>query len=321
MRKLFALLLTGCAILMLVSAGLEQPAAAAEETGSTLTEELVAPAEKPEDTSQASEEGETAEDPAQAQESPAEEELDRCLLVDGRPVVKEAARTTIGGATYVSLGVMAKTLDPAAQIDWDAESQTVTVTTDALKLTATVGELYLIANDRYLYLQDGVQLIDGKTMVTLDAISKAFDAVNGWDAEAGVFTVTRGSGAIQSGSEFYDQESLFWLSRVIMAESGNQPLKGRVAVGNVVLNRVKGDKWPNTIHGVLAQRNQFTTYRGGALANCKPNALSVIAAKLALDGGVVREVAGAHYFDGAPNSWAARHRPLLGVIGGHRFYG
>lgn len=93
-----------------------------------------------------------------------------------------------------------------------------------------------------------------------------------------------------------------------------------MAVGNVILNRVNHPSFPNTIEGVLAQKNQFTTYRSGRIANSTPNAQSVIAAKLVLDGGVVEETKNALYFDSTPNSWAARNRTCIAVIGGHRFY-
>ena len=83
-----------------------------------------------------------------------------------------------------------------------------------------------------------------------------------------------------------------------------------MAVGNVVLNRVNDPIYPNTIVGVLAQKNQFTTYQSGKLAYRTPNENSVIAAKLVLDGGVVEETKGATHFDSCSNSWASRHKTV-----------
>ena len=197
---------------------------------------------------------------------------------------------------------------------------TATVTTPALRLTAKVGQLYLEANGRYLYLPEGVQLSGGRVIVPLWAVAEAFGATVGWNAATGTVTVTRGSGAIQPGDSYYNQEDLFWLSRVIYAESGNQSLEGKMAVGNVVMNRVKHPSFPSTIEGVLAQKNQFTTYWSGHIGRSSPNAESVIAAKLVLDGGVVEEVKNALYFDSAASSWASRNRTCVAVIGGHRFY-
>ena len=316
-RKLFALLLSGLAVILLMGAGVDQTALAAAPVSSSIrTEEPAAPVEEPLD--------EIETEPA-SEEAPVvveQPELDKILLLDGHPVPKTAGRTTIGGMTYVSLRVMSQQLDTSAQVSWDAQNDLVTVTTEKLTITAKEGELYIVANGRYLYMPEGVQVLDGQMMVSLDALAKAFDATTGWDAQEGRFLVTRGSGAILPGDEFYREDELFWMSRIIFAESGNQILEGKMAVGNVVLNRVNHSIWPDTIFDVISQRNQFSTYKNGRLANRTPNAGSVIAAKLVLDGGVVEEVADAYYFDAfLDRSWAARNKAVLAVIGGHRFYG
>lgn len=313
-RKLFALLLSGLAIILLMGAGVD-PMVQAVQAANSAQEELVAPAQEP---------ANQIEDIAQSEQQISAEpapEVDRILLVDGEPVQKTVGRMTVGGETYVSLKAMAQHLDPSVVVAWDADQRTVTLTSQSLTLTATAGKLYIKANDRYLYLPEGVQLIDGVMMVGLDALAKAFDATTGWDAETGTFTVTRGSGAILHGDQYYNENDLFWLSRVIFAESGNQILEGKMAVGNVVMNRVNHSIWPDTIRGVISQKNQFSTWRGGAIANRTPNAESVIAAKLVLDGGVVEEIKDAYFFDAFCNSWALRNKTVLAVIGGHRFYG
>ena len=94
-----------------------------------------------------------------------------------------------------------------------------------------------------------------------------------------------------------------------------------MAVGNVVLNRVADPIFPDTVEGVLAQKNQFSTYKSGVLAATEPSENSTIAAKLVMDGGVVEETIGALYFDSGSNSWAARNKDLIATIGGHKFYG
>lgn len=322
-RKLLALLLSGLAIILLMGAGVDQTVLAAEAVASSIrTEEPSAPVVEPVDPIQTEQ---TADIPAEpVQEAPVEA-LDRILLVDGQPVPKTVGRTTIGGMTYVSVKVMSQQLDTTAQVAWDTESRVVTVTTENLTLTAKVGQKYLVANGRYLYLPEGVILTEeGQAMVSLDALVKAFDATLGWDGENGTFVVTRGSGAIESGDDFYGENDLFWLSRVIYAESGNQVLEGKMGVGIVVLNRVndRSDIWPDSIKGVIAQRNQFSTYKNGRLANRTPNAESIVAAKLVLDGGMVEEVKHAFFFDTfKERSWAARNKTVVAAIGGHRFYG
>ncbi|MBR4098415.1 MAG: cell wall hydrolase [Clostridium sp.] len=248
------------------------------------------------------------------------DQLDPSVRIDGEYAPADICKVQEDGTTYVALAAMAAALDSEIQVNWDQNSETVTITTSQLKLTAKVGQLYLEANGRYLYIPERIQLVDGKVTVPLWAVTKAFDAKLSWDDASDTVLITRGSGALQSGDTFYNHESLFWLSRVIHAESGNQPLEGKMAVGNVIMNRVESPIFPNTVQGVLAQKNQFSTYKKGALANRTPNAGSVIAAKLVLDGGEVEETENALYFDSCSTSWAARNKTYVATIGGHKFY-
>ena len=131
-----------------------------------------------------------------------------------------------------------------------------------------------------------------------------------WDPQAGVALTTPGPEAGE----------LYWLSHIINAESGNQPLSGKIAVGNVVLNRVANPRFPDTVYEVIHQRGQFTPVSNGSI-KLTPNAESVIAAKLCLDG--ANTVGNALYFLNprtASNSWASRTRPYVATIGAHAFY-
>lgn len=316
-HKLFSVVLCGFALILLTGAG-----AAEAETGVLLMDEEIGEAAQQVETLYTEAELPETAVPAAEGVSPQEltEQIDTALCVDGEYVSVEVARVQHDGVTYVALAPMAKELDESVQIGWDGSSSTVTVKSSKLSLTAKVGQPYIQANGRYLYVPEGVQMVGGKVTVPLSVLVKAFDARLSWDAASGTAVVNRGSGAIQSGDSYYNQDDLFWLSRIIQAECGNQPLEGRMAVGNVVLNRVKNPAFPSTVKGVLSQKNQFTTWKNGALANRTPNATSVIAAKLVLDGGEVESTKGATFFDSNSNSWAARNKTCVAVIGNHKFY-
>ena len=313
-RKLCSLLISSFAVLLLMGAGVEEDSAAlVDESGSEAVQTAATQVETEEQAEPAS---------AVSGESVLSqvEEVDPTLTVDGQPVSTDVAKTYRGDTTYVALVPMSKCLDSTVQSKWDAGTRTATVHNDKLVLTAKAGDLYLTVNGRYFYTPEGIQIENGKIMVPLSALVKAFDGSLTWNGTTGMTAVTRGSGAAKFGEQYYNADDLFWLSRVIYTESGNQPLEGKMAVGNVVMNRVKHPSFPGTIEGVLAQKNQFTTYWSGHIARSTPNAESVIAAKLVLDGGVVEEVKNALYFDSAANSWASRNRTCVAVIGGHRFY-
>lgn len=313
-RKLCSLLISSFAVLLLMGAGVEEDSAAlVDESGSESVQTAAARVG-------AEEQAEPASAVSGESVLSQVEEVDPTLTVDGQPVSTDVAKTYRGDTTYVALVPMSKCLDSTILSKWDAGTRTATVHNDKLVLKATVGNLYLTVNNRYFYAPEGIQIENGQVMVPLSALVKAFDGSLTWNGSTGITAVTRGSGAAKFGEQYYNADDLFWLSRVIYTESGNQPLEGKMAVGNVVMNRVKHPSFPGTIEEVLAQKNQFTTYWSGHIARSTPNAESVIAAKLVLDGGVVEEVKNALYFDSAANSWASRNRTCVAVIGGHRFY-
>ena len=220
-RKLFSVLLCGFALILLTGAGVAESDVQAVMIGEGEPAAAYAGTELP-----------AAAVPAAQGVSPQElaEQIDTALCVDGEYVSTETCRVQKDGVTYVALAPMAKVLDPVVQITWDAAAATAALKTEKLTLTARVGQLYVQANGRYLYVPEGVQMVDGKVTVPLSVLTKAFDARLSWDGASGTVMVNRGSGAIQSGDSFYDANGLFWLSRIIQAESGNQPLEGRVAV-------------------------------------------------------------------------------------------
>ena len=56
------------------------------------------------------------------------------------------------------------------------------------------------------------------------------------------------------------------LANLIFCEARGEPYAGQVAVGAVVMNRVLSSKFPNTVVGVIYQRNQFEPVNNGSLA-------------------------------------------------------
>ena len=54
---------------------------------------------------------------------------------------------------------------------------------------------------------------------------------------------------------------IYELANVIFHEARGEPLIGQIAVGWVVLNRVKDSRFPSTIRGVVWQRGQFQNIR------------------------------------------------------------
>ncbi|QUH21198.1 cell wall hydrolase [Alkaliphilus sp. B6464] len=119
-------------------------------------------------------------------------------------------------------------------------------------------------------------------------------------------------------------EDLYWLSRVIHAEAQGESYEGKVAVGNVIMNRVNSGKFPNTIKGVVFDKQdgytQFSPVLDGSIYNT-PNAESIKAATDVLNG--ARPVGNALYFLNprkSTNFWIIQNRQYIKTIGLHDFY-
>ncbi len=79
-----------------------------------------------------------------------------------------------------------------------------------------------------------------------------------------------GSTAVSSASAVSSSD-LTLLSAIIFCEAGGESYAGQVAVGAVVLNRVKSSSFPNSISGVVYQSGQFSPVANGALSRALSN--------------------------------------------------
>ena len=121
-----------------------------------------------------------------------------------------------------------------------------------------------------------------------------------------------------SGSSSSTSNDLNLLARIIYGEARGEPYTGQVAVGAVVMNRVKNSSFPNTIAGVIYQSGAFDAVKDGQF-NLTPNDTARKAAQDAYNGwdpsyGAI------YYFNPATatNKWIWS-RPMTVTIGRHRF--
>ena len=91
------------------------------------------------------------------------------------------------------------------------------------------------------------------------------------------------SSSNSSGVNGYTSSDVALLARLIHAEARGESYTGQVAVGAVVLNRVKSSSFPNTISAVIYQPYAFTCVNDGQI-NLSPNQTAYSAAKDAMNG-------------------------------------
>ena len=109
------------------------------------------------------------------------------------------------------------------------------------------------------------------------------DGVVGSATAAAMGLSLGGTVAASSGASASYQSDVEILARLIHGEARGEPYVGMVAVGAVVLNRVKSSSFPNTIAGVVYQSGAFDAVRDGQI-NLTPSEQSRRAARDALNG-------------------------------------
>ena len=226
---------------------------------------------------------------------------------------KRSKRLCLALAVLLSVSMVLVALVPAVEAaSYKKGSSGAVVTQIQTKLkswgyyTGTVDGIYGSGTER------AVRAFQQKNGLTVDG--KAGDqtlAAMGLSAGGGNSSNSGGSGGASSS-----QVDLF--ARLISAEARGEPYSGQVAVGAVVLNRIKHPSFPNTLPGVIYQSGAFTCITDGQFN--QPVAESAYrAARDALNG--VDPSGGAIYYfnpSTATSSWIWS-RPLITVIGKHRF--
>jgi N-acetylmuramoyl-L-alanine amidase len=244
------------------------------------------------------------------------------VYINGEKLTTSDTPRIINSTTYVPLRDMCE-LFGADSISWDDGRKTATINARGIKIYITQGNTYIVANGRYFACGEPVRNIGGRLYVPVRLIAAAFASEVEWNGASYTVKISDGGGVPVSGDVYYDANEVYWLSRIIYAESGAEPFRGKIAVGNVVLNRVASTQFPNSVYGVIFDKKygtQFSPVASGTIYKT-PNSDSVIAAKICLEGYSINNKI--LYFmnpDLATTTWISKNRPYAFRIGTHNFY-
>lgn len=233
-----------------------------------------------------------------------------------------------GEVVYLSVADVCAFLGLEAEESYDRVTHKVSVEGEGLSLSAEAGLSYMSVNGRWLLLLKGILIVEGRPYFPVEMIEKIFNLRAEIAPENDRVELSlREAEILQGGEHYYEDtygsDNLLWLSRVISAEADGQPFVGMVGVGNVVLNRVASDKFPDTVFDVIFDTQggvQFSpVYDGKIYEKAKP--LAVIAACVSLEG---YKTVGDSLFFVAPavadDSWLRQYYVYVTTIGGHDFY-
>ncbi len=164
---------------------------------------------------------------------------------------------------------------------------------DAKETVVQIDNVYAVTADtrevqtrlkKWGYYTGSVDGINGpKTIAAVKKFQKKYGLVQ--DGIVGPLTAAKMGISLSSSSSSssYNSNDRYLLAKVIYAEARGESYTGQVAIGAVVLNRVKDSRFPNTIAGVIYQPWAFTAVNDGQI-NLEPNSTAYQAADDALNG-------------------------------------
>ncbi len=117
--------------------------------------------------------------------------------------------------------------------------------------------------------------IVGKATYKALGMNDSYNALNGSSGSSG----SGGTGGVNG----YTSSDVYLMAKAIYAEGRGESYTGQVAIGAVIMNRVKSPQFPNTISGVIYQKGAFTAVADGQI-NLEPNDTAYRAARDAMNG-------------------------------------
>ena len=181
--------------------------------------------------------------------------------------------------TTVGLAVMVCTTAIGTSTIASSVRERTIVNDDYASLTAGVAKYLNSSNIDSIKKESSIKCIEyQKTMLSSFEESTTVAAELTTEAET------------EEPTEYYSEDDLYWLSRVISAEVGNSTYESKAMCGLVVLNRVNSSSFKaETIEEVIFSPGQYETVSNGKIYN-EPDDESIEIAKKILEGTIEIEI-------------------------------
>lgn len=247
-----------------------------------------------------------------------------CLTVNNTYLAMDTTPFLHAGSTFVPIRFIGEAL--GATVGWDAKNRCALISSENTEIKLPIGKTYAYVNGKKSSLPQGVKLISDRTYIPVRFAAEALGFDVNWDESTYTVRISKDGITVPehlAGNRGYSDNEIYWLSKIIHAESRGEPIQGKIVVGNVVLNRVSSNEFPDSIYEVIFDTNhgvQFSPVLDGSIYQT-PLGDSVAAAKRALSGET--EAKNCLYFlnpKTATNSWIVKNRTYHKTIANHDFY-
>lgn len=224
----------------------------------------------------------------------------------------DAFLETENNTTYVPVRAIAEAL--GATVSWNDETKTATVIKDENEVSFSI---YDEENTAVLYLDT--------TFIPVRAVSEKLGCYVTWDDYYYQVWISAPNVTVPIeyiDTSYYNDEILI-VAQVLHCECRYSSFDGKIAVANVITNRVASTLFPDNVFDVIYDRRygsvQFTIAYNGKLNNT-PTGECILAAKCALNGTVVAKDCLFYQTEKLTGSWMDKNREVAMCVGGNKFF-
>lgn len=248
-----------------------------------------------------------------------------CMTVNGFYIKSDVSGFLKNGYSFVSVRALSEALC-ADSVEWNERTSSATIIKGNTTITFKKDSKTVTLNGKNIKSEAAATIRSNRLFIPVRLAAEYLDASVNWNPSTYTVEIFADGIDVPSsviGDRGYTDDDLYWLSRIINAESRGESMSGKIAVGNVVLNRVESPHFADNIYDVIFDTKygvQFTPTSNGSIYGT-PYGDSIIAAKYALSG--ENYIGECLYFLNptiAENFWIVNNRIFYTTIGNHDFY-
>jgi hypothetical protein len=235
-------------------------------------------------------------------------------------IVSDEKNILIDDTAYIVARSLVNALNE--KIVWDNETRTVTITNELNEIKFIVDSNTVLVNSKKIEIDSKPFIRNGRTYIPLRIVADYLGCNINWVQETYTVELYKKDVIVKDDYIYtpnYNDFDLETLSKIVQVESSDGSMEMKLAIANVVLNRVKSNRFPNTVADVIYQKDvhvQFPPAHRDSFKTVEPSLYTKIAAKNALEG--LNNIDECLFFNNSP--FKSKSDDLYKIIEGEYFY-
>ncbi|MBC7958235.1 MAG: cell wall hydrolase [Vallitaleaceae bacterium] len=245
-------------------------------------------------------------------------EIPITIVFNGQFVPTTAQSYTQNKIVYVPLRVFIDAL-AIDNLQWIKEENSAIFEYQNKTIQFFMNQNRVIVNGHEYETEALPKLQDGVAMVPLDFLATNLGCTLKWNQQLQFVYITKADVTVKRNNTGYTPEDVLWLARIVQVEASDTSYECKLAIANVVLNRVKSGIFPGTVHDVIFQAGRFPQFPPAhkeSFSVLSPARSNILVAKRALNG--ENNISKCLYFNNRP--FSSKSDDLYSTIDGEYFY-